>query len=131
KGSVFCAALPYARPVALVVDDDPMALLIVRSHLEKIDIDVVEASDGAKALSAVKARRPHIIITDIMMHGMNGFDLLDRLKQDISTRGIPVIVMTSVDGEMRDKALRRGADDFVGKPIIGDDFLPRVRRFVG
>ena len=131
KGSLFCAMLPYARPLALVVDDEPMALLIVRSHLEKIGVDVVEASDGAKALSAVNERRPHIIITDIMMDGMDGFDLLDRLKQDISTRGIPVIVMTSVDGEMRDKVLRRGADDFVGKPIIGDDFLPRVRRFVG
>lgn len=131
KGSVFCAMLPYARPVALVVDDEPMALLIVKSHLEKIGVDVVEAENGAKALSSIKDRRPHIIIADIMMPGIDGFGLLDRLKQDISTRGIPIIVMTSMDGEIRDKVLRRGADDFVGKPIIADDFIPRVRRFVG
>lgn len=131
KGSVFCAMLPYARPVALVVDDEPMARLIARSHLEKIGVDVVEAESGAKALSCIKDKRPHIIIADIMMPGMDGFELLGLLKQDVSTRGIPLIVMTSVDGEIRDKALRRGADDFVGKPVTAEDFVPRVRKFVG
>lgn len=131
KGSVFCAMLPYVRPIALVVDDDPMALLVVRSHLEKIHIEVMEAASGEQALSAMKDRRPHIIITDIVMSGMDGFALLDRLKQDSATSGIPVIAMTSFNGDTREKAFRHGADDFVSKPIEVGDFIPRVRRFVG
>lgn len=131
KGTVFCVMLPYVRPVALIVDDDPVTLMVTRRYLEKIGIDVIEALDAEKALSAMKERRPHIIITDIIMPGMDGFALLDRLKQESATRGIPVIVMTSTNGEAREKALRRGADDFVSKPVEVDDFIPRVRRFVG
>jgi CheY-like chemotaxis protein len=131
KGTVFCVMLPYVRPIALVVDDEPMALLIVRSHLERIGIEVTEAVSGEMALSAIKERHPHIVITDINMPVMDGFDLLDRLKKESATRDIPVIVMTSADGEARDRAFRHGADDFVKKPIEAEDFIPRVRRFVG
>jgi signal transduction histidine kinase len=130
-GSVFCAILPYVKPVALVVDDDPMSMLVVRSHLEKIDIEVMEAVNGEKALSAMKDKRPHIIITDINMPGMDGYTLLARLKQDNAIKEIPVIVMTSADGETREKAFRYGASDFVDKPVILDEFIPRVRRYVG
>jgi signal transduction histidine kinase len=131
KGSVFCAKLPHVTPLALVVDDDPDMLLILRIHLEKIGADVIEALDGEKALSAMKDRLPHIVITDIMMPGMDGFTLLDRIKQNSQTSGIPVIVITSADGEIRGDAFRHGADDFVSKPIDPQDFIPRVRRFVG
>ena len=131
KGSVFCAKLPYKTPVALVVDDDPDMLMILKIHLEKIGVEVIEAPDGEKALLAMKDKLPHIVITDIMMPGMDGFTLLDRLKQNSRTSGIPVIVITSADGEIRDSAFRRGADDFVSKPIEVEDFMPRVRRFVG
>jgi PAS domain S-box-containing protein len=132
EGSVFCAILPYAKPVALVVDDDPMSMLALRSHLEKIDIEVMEAVNGEKALSAMKDKLPHIIITDVNMPEMDGLALLDRLKQDSATSGIPVIVMTaSGDGAMREKALMGGADDFASKPVTPEEFISRVRRFVG
>jgi signal transduction histidine kinase len=131
KGTVFCVMLPYVRPIALVVDDEPMALLIVRIHLEKIDIEVREALSGEQALAVITDTRPHIIITDINMPGMDGFALLDRLKKESATRDIPVIVMTSTDGAARETALRHGAADFVSKPIMVEDFIPRVRRFVG
>ncbi|MBF0292092.1 MAG: PAS domain S-box protein [Nitrospinae bacterium] len=131
KGSVFCAKLPYVKPIALVVDDEPMSQTLARILLEKIDIAVVEALSGEEALSAIRERRPHIIITDIMMPGMDGFELLNSLKHDVSNRDIPVIVVTAVDIETRERALRNGADDFVRKPIEEEDFIPRVRRFVG
>jgi CheY-like chemotaxis protein len=76
-------------------------------------------------------KRPHIIITDIMMPVMDGYALLERLKKDNATRGIPVIAMTSDDSDAHEKAVRCGADDFVSKPLEVDDFIPRVRRFVG
>ncbi|MBF0634093.1 MAG: response regulator, partial [Nitrospinae bacterium] len=131
KGTEFFVTFPYVRPLALVVDDDPMALLIVRRHLEKIGIDVVEALDGERALAAVKHKPPHIVIADITMPGMDGFALLGHLRHDNATRAIPVIVMTSADGDAREKAFRQGANDFVSKPIDVEDFIPRVRRFVG
>ena len=131
EGSVFCASLPYVKPVGLIVEDDPIILMVVREYLEKVDIDAIEASDGAQALAVLKDKRPDIIITDIAMSGMDGFELLDRLKQDSATSRIPVIVMTGADGETREKAFRLGADDFVGKPVMLDEFVPRVRKFVG
>jgi signal transduction histidine kinase len=131
KGSVFCAILPHVTPLALVVDDDPDMQLLARIHLAKIGIDVMEAVNGEMALSAMKDRLPHIIITDIMMPVMDGFTLLGNLKKESATSAIPVIVITSADREVRDKAFRLGADDFVSKPIEVDDFIPRVRRFVG
>jgi PAS domain S-box-containing protein len=131
KGSVFTAILPYVRPIALVVDDEPMARILVRIHLEKTGIEVIEAFDGEQALEVIKDKRPHIVITDINMPGMDGFTLLDRLKQESATKEIPVIVMTSADGETRENAFRHGANDFVKKPIEMEDFIPRVRRFVG
>jgi CheY-like chemotaxis protein len=123
--------LPYVRPIALIVDDEPMSLLLARSHLERAGIEVIEALSGEKALAAIKDKRPHIVIADINMPGMDGFMLLDRLKQDGATSGIPVIVMTSMESETRENAFRHGADDFVSKPIEPQDFIPRVRRFVG
>jgi signal transduction histidine kinase len=131
KGSVFTAILPYVQPVALIVDDDPDMLTILRFHLEKIGVDVIEALDGEMALSAIKDRPAHIVITDIMMPIMDGFTLLDKLKQNDETSRIPVIVITSADGEIRANAFRHGADDFVSKPIEPQDFIPRVRRFIG
>jgi PAS domain S-box-containing protein len=131
KGCVFTVILPYVPPVALVVDDEPSALLIAKTHLEGIGIEVILASDGGQALTALKDKRPHIIITDINMPGMDGFALLDRLKKESATRDIPVIVMTSMESETRENAFSHGADDFVSKPIMVEDFIPRVRRFVG
>jgi len=131
KGSVFCAIVPFVKPMALIVDDDDSALTVLREHLERIGVDVIEASTGDEALAAMRDNRPHIILTDILMPGMDGYELLNKLKQDSETSGIPVIVMTASGGEARERALTLGADDFMGKPIEVADFIPRVRRFVG
>lgn len=76
---------------------------------------------------------PHLVITDISMPVMDGLALLDKLKSHPHTRPIPVIVMTSSEDtlELRNEVFRRGAEDFVHKPLVADDFIPRVRRFVG
>ena len=79
----------------------------------------------------MKEKRPHIIITDIVMPVMDGYALLERLKNDNATSRIPVIAMTSGDADAHEKAVRCGADDFVSKPLEAEDFIPRVRRFVG
>jgi PAS domain S-box-containing protein len=131
KGSVFCAILPHVRPIAMVVDADPAARSLAKAHLEKIDIQVIEADGVEMAISIIGERPPHLVITGINMPDMNGYALLDRLKLDLLTKDIPVIAMTSMERESREKAMLSGADDFVKKPIDADDLVLRVRRFLG
>jgi PAS domain S-box-containing protein len=131
KGSVFCAKLPFVKPLALLVENDEIALAVLAEHLKIIGIEIIEALSAEEALEELKVKRPHIIISDLIMPGMGGYELLNRLKQDIATRDIPVLVITGADGDARERAFGQGADDFVNKPIKTEDFIPRVRRFTG
>jgi hypothetical protein len=89
KGSVFCAILPYVKPVALIVDDDELALSVLGEHLGRIGVDVIPAVDGEKAIEALKEGHPHIIITDINMPEMDGFALLAALSKIARQAGYP------------------------------------------
>jgi signal transduction histidine kinase len=132
KGSVFYAKLPYRKPLALVADDDLAVRYMLGIHLRDIGVDVVEAENGENAFTAIKERNPDIALLDIYMPGIDGFELLRRIKQDPKTRGIHVIVITSDSRlETREKVIRIGADDFIAKPVTEEEVIPRVRKFVG
>jgi PAS domain S-box-containing protein len=132
KGSVFYVKLPYKKPLALVADDDLAVRYILSIHLRDIGVDVVETENGEDALKAIKERNPDIALLDIYMPGIDGFELLRRIKQDPKTSGIHVIVMTSDNRlETREKVIRMGADDFIAKPVTEEEVIPRVRKFVG
>lgn len=131
-GSVFYATLPHVIPVALVVDDQASVRYLLRQHLARIGVSVVEAEDGEQALSLIRQARPHLVVTDITMPRMSGFDLLEAIRKDPETASLPVIVMTADNQvESREKSFRMGADDFVSKPLKAEDLIPRVRRFLG
>ena len=133
-GSTFFAELPMVKPRVMVVDDQSMARQILSMHLSTLDVEVVEAGDGRQALELLRERadKPHLILLDIVMPEMDGFELLERLQQDPTTDGIPVIMVTGDDKiETREKALRMGAVDFTVKPVVVHDLIPRVRRVVG
>jgi PAS domain S-box-containing protein len=132
KGSVFYAKLPYRRPLALVADDDLAVRYILGIHLRDIGVDVVEAENGSDAFETLKDRNPDIALVDIYMPGIDGFELLRKIKQDPKTSGIHVIVMTSDNRlETREKVVRMGADDFIAKPVTEEEVIPRVRKFIG
>ncbi len=131
SGSIFFAELPYIKPRILLVDDESTARFFFKKTLEKIDVEVVEAKNGEEALAVLEKSLIHLIVSDVNMPILNGFQLLDRVKKNARTKSIPVIMVTSdIDMETNEKAIRLGADDFVTKPLKHDDFLPRVRRFV-
>lgn len=132
KGSVFYANLPLVVPVALIVDDQAPVRYLLKQYLVRIGVNVVEAEDGEQALGFMEKERPHVVITDIMMPKMSGFDLLEIIKKNPETASTPVIIITA-DNQMesREMAFRMGADDFIGKPIRAEDLIPRVRRFLG
>ena len=79
----------------LVVDDSPTVLSLLRAALESHDYEVATAGDGAEALKTIRQAAPDLIVTDSIMPGLDGFGLLGQLKEDASTRGIPVIMLTS------------------------------------
>ena len=83
------------RPKILVVDDEPLNVDLLDAHLY-MDYDVVTASSGEEAIEKVKAEKPDIILLDIMMPGMDGYEVSKRLKSDPDTRFIPIILVTAL-----------------------------------
>jgi two-component system OmpR family response regulator len=83
------------RARVLVVDDSPTVLSLLRAALESHQYEVATAADGAEALETIRLTAPHLIVTDSVMPGLDGFGLLAQLKEDSSTRAIPVIMLTS------------------------------------
>ncbi|MEO5339956.1 MAG: response regulator [Magnetococcus sp. MYC-9] len=132
EGSTFFAYLPEKTPLVMLADDDEefRQLLRLRLHSEKTTI--VEADNGQTALHLAAERPLHLIIADVQMPGMGGFELLKALRSKPETQEIPIILITGDETiSTREKAFQLGANDFITKPFDAADFLPRVRRFLG
>lgn len=115
-------------PLILIVDDEEKNLKLFKALLSVERCEVATASDGAAALSLVGERLPDLILLDVMMPGMNGFEVCRRLKTDARTQTIPVLMVTALrEREDRIKALHAGADDFLSKPIDGTELVVRVK----
>lgn len=112
----------------LVVDDVEANVRLLEAKLTLEYYEVLTASDGSSALQVAYEERPDIILLDVMMPGMDGFETCRRLKADPLTRHIPVVLVTALDGrEDKLKGLDAGADDFVTKPIDDVILFARVR----
>jgi DNA-binding response OmpR family regulator len=118
-----------ARQRVLVVDDDREIVEMTRLILESGGYEVIPASSGEEALRSASHDRPDLILLDINMPGMDGWETLKILKVDEATQAIPV-AMFSIKLELRDKlhGLKQGAFDYITKPFSYDEILERVRR---
>jgi len=115
----------------LVVDDVEPNVRLLEAKLTLEYYEVLTAMDGATALEIAAAERPDIILLDVMMPGMDGFETCRRLKADPVTRHIPVVLVTALDGrEDKIRGLGVGADDFVTKPIDDVILFARVKSLV-
>lgn len=113
----------------LVVDDDEDARVLLMRALARsaLALEVATAADGRQALETVARRRPHAVITDIMMPRMDGFDLCAALRADPATAGIPVIIVTALEGDSdRRRGLAVGADEYLTKPFSGSILTERL-----
>jgi PAS domain S-box-containing protein len=119
--------MPEVRPVILIADDTPANLGVLFELLSASGFEVLIAEDGQSALERAKYARPTLILLDIMMPGMNGFETCRRLKEDGDTREIPVLFMTAL-GDTADKVkgLELGAVDYIVKPFQHQEVLARV-----
>ena len=112
----------------LVADDEPLVLRVIRDILSSLPANVLEAKDGEEALRLAKAERPDLILLDVMMPRMDGFQVAEVLKRDPSTAEIPVVFVSAL-GASRDKVrgLDLGAEDYLAKPIDPEELKARVR----
>ncbi|MBI5186517.1 MAG: response regulator [Nitrospinae bacterium] len=132
KGSVFYARLPLVRPVILIADDDAGTRLLLKKLLGEMDVYILEAGNGREALNELAGNKVHLVLADIKMPELDGFELLENIKNNPCIQDIPVIVLTADRGERtRERIFRLGADDFVNKPITREDLVPRIGRYIG
>lgn len=111
----------------LIVDDDALNVKLLEAQLSSKGYHVVTALDGSAALERVQQERPDLILLDIMMPGIDGYEVTERLKADDDTRCIPIILVTALTGEEeKKKGLEAGADEFINKPINYPELEARV-----
>ena len=116
----------------LVVDDEQDVREVVKTTLEENGYQVLEATNGVEAYAAAAeaavAEKPDLIVLDLMLPQMNGFDVLDKLKENPQTSYIPVVILTA-RGQSQDesRALASGATDYMTKPWSADELADRVR----
>ena len=110
-------------PTVLVVDDDPVILRLLEVTFELEGFVVLLAHDGAEGIKAARAQRPDLVITDLLMPGVSGPDVVAALKGDDATQGIPIIVLSTA---AQANAPAVGADDNVTKPFEPLDLIERA-----
>jgi DNA-binding response OmpR family regulator len=112
----------------LIVDDEPFNVDYLEQELEDLGYETVSAKNGQEAIEKVAAEAPDLIMLDIMMPVMDGFEVCRMLKGNEETRLIPIVIMTALDGiDDRIKGIEAGADDFLTKPVNQRELLARVQ----
>lgn len=131
EGTTFYINMPEVRPRIVIVDGDEFSRLIAINFLSATGIEFMEADNGKAAARMLEEQTPHLIISDILMPEMDGFQLLDLTKSSQELKSIPFIIMTCDNKiETRKLAFQKGANYFVVKPFMAEDFIPMVRRFI-
>ncbi len=119
---------PQTTPVILVVDDNQQNLELLQAYLEDIDCKVLSACDGIEALKVINKEEPDLVLLDIMMPKMSGFEVCRRIKENPNTKDILVIMVTALNefGDI-ERAIDSGTDDFLSKPVNKLELLTRVK----
>jgi len=119
---------PNAKPKVLVIDDDPLMRRIVTQSLERSAYDLIEAESGAAGIQCAIEQHPDLILLDVMMPEMDGFEVIRRLRTHPMTLGVPIILLTAL-GEMSEKVhgMQLGADDYMTKPFDPRELRARVQ----
>ena len=115
-------------PKVLVVDDNTQNLELLVAYLEDIDCNTIATSSGLDAMDIVKKSPPDLILLDVMMPKISGFEVCRRLKNDPKTTDIPIIMVTALN-ELGDieRAINSGTDDFLSKPVNKWELVTRVK----
>jgi len=115
-------------PTVLVVDDNQQNLELLQAYLEDMNCETVPAHGGPEALEIVAKEPPDLILLDVMMPRMSGFEVCKRIKNDPKTTDIPIIMVTALNefGDI-ERGIDSGTDDFISKPVNKLELITRVR----
>jgi two-component system, OmpR family, alkaline phosphatase synthesis response regulator PhoP len=119
---------PGRKPRVLIADDNPQGVELLEAYLSECDYEIATAADGEATLHKVQSWQPDLILLDIMMPRISGFEVCKRLRANPATRGIAVLMVTALDQPSDiDRAVDAGTNDFLTKPIDKTVLLLRVR----
>jgi len=119
------------KPLILCVDDDEVTRRLLERLLKNAGFDVIAAKSGMEALAGVGRKKPDIILLDIMMPEMDGYEVCSKLQENDETSYIPVIFITALEEEQdKARAFTVGATDYLVKPIKKDDLMQKIRKHI-
>ena len=119
------------KPRILLVDDEPSIVKMVGKRLEVEGFDVLIAMDGQEALDQARAEQPALIVLDLMLPKLNGYEVCTMLKQDLRYQKIPIILFTARAQEKDEKlGLECGANAYVRKPFRAQELLEKIRALI-
>ena len=115
-------------PKILIAEDDPQSAELLEVYLADMEYEVRIARDGEEALTFAMEWIPDLLLLDVMMPKISGFEVCERLKEEPQTRGVAILMVTALDQASDiDRAVAAGTDDFLSKPINKTELLLRVR----
>lgn len=116
----------------LIVDDSPTEIHVLKTILEKKNYEVLSAESGEEGVATAKSEKPDLILMDIVMPGLNGFQATRQITKDPETESIPVIIVTTKDQETdRVWGMRQGAKDYLIKPVDEKVLLEKISSLLG
>ena len=119
------------KPIVLVADDDIEILSLVTRQVRRLDVQVFEVSDGEEALKAARRERPDVVILDVMMPGMSGWEVCRAVREDPTLEKTGVLMLTGIGERLNEMTSPLyGADDYLDKPFDFDELEAKVRALV-
>lgn len=113
----------------LIVDDVPLNILLVRKMLSQYTFQIQTATNGQAALDIISSDTPDLVLLDLMMPGIDGFEVIERVRAFEKTKNLPIIILSALNSEADIvRGMQLGANDFVNKPIIMEKLLNSVAK---
>lgn len=103
----------------LIVDDIPLNVLLIDKMLAKFKFNVLKANSGADALKIIDEEKPHVLLLDLMMPGIDGYQVIEQVRKTISSEELPIVVLSALNSnDDVNRAMALGADEFITKPVM-------------
>jgi len=120
------------KPKVLLVDDEAFNLDFLQQALEDENYELIVAVNGQEALGKIKSEQPDLVLLDLMMPILDGFEVLQKVKEDDMLRDIPIIIISAEhDSKSVVKGIKQGAEDYLTKPLNAGHLIKKVKEYLG